>query len=1427
MRKVIFSALAALAAFGAFGKGATQEWVRRQLAAFAPVKGSTNISVSAAIPASLMGEDCVAATADITASVGSHEALKVVESTVSEIPVGTFYARDAHGLYQNAKNGLLPTIYATPYTIERTTTNALGAASTSLSRMGNFWAVDSTGKAWRMGIGGDTFLYCQSDRKRYIAIRTTTIPERAASVLLPSKTARLSVRAMLSIVLPAAHAAAETEKVYTINSETTYSIGVITFTRTNKRGQSTTITFTPKDLQGVYKGPNGPFKTKEEAYAAAKNLDNWDFGDWENLMNAEGLARMTREDFENSDVWKYLIEAIGTENVEVEVPTPEMPAHPCPAPDDYWLLDTQKNEWYINPSYGTEEELDRWRGANGCKCAVVGCPNEGTAKHRVGRVTKKGGETHFTDDADGGDGCKCCIRCVLYGADESATIIEFNDHRAAGVDAGSCGCACEMYTVANENEWPRDFHNRPSRVGGKDFACLCYCGKAKAANGEYVQHIKYRGDSPWCDKICSACEMVEDEEKYIPHNYPAFDTRHVTLRAPEWNDHTARKETTDPVGMPNDPTYYDRCGCACGAYDESKSSGLPAEFAAFHQQKMGSCRCHCGQTHTKNKRGDETVEPFPCPEICAVCFKVEDKESDAVFTFNGEQYKKLVLIDPTEEKHHAAHEVLCGCKCYNEVTTRHEWSIGGVAKGSIETDGTLPDFHVENGAGCGCECGGVVPSTLPKEYHHGESAEKGKCYCECGAEHLGEWLTKSCGVNTWRECSIVPEHIHEEDTVSHEYANSFHSAAGHYCKCDKKQIAPHQSIKQKSGRGEGVITYRLVCQTPGCGWFGDESEVCNHPNWGEWFKAGEVAGGFLMRRNCADCASFEEQTIEFSGLESCRADMNIHLPLEDTCGCKCGHYGVRIAEEEEFHKWDGDNCRCFCESKHHFKDGSACAKVCAGCKTTLKSGATAKESDHTPASGHVCGCACGYYGVTSEHSASGHYAETAYLHKQASAHGNGIPSFCQCYGAEGTGGFWHWRTARSQTCPRICTYKRGDIDPLGHLAARSSPEKGITPAKPEDHAAKTYGCGCKCGLCDDKNRGEWIHQKTLHHAAQNAEDQCHCACESRELVGKTEGHTFKTCICTCKEKHDSKNYPLNACGYCSSCGYIWRNGVRLDAGNRNNHLWVNGGCYCDGGCVVGGVKMLHTDGHRYMKNKCICLCGEATRDHILVEQKERVGQWTCWKCNAVFLNFRVTTVCSRCEATVSTEHIGSVGEHNPGCGEPKPSCWKCGCHCTTWGTHATCNGHYCNACCTKKPPKPPRPPKPDPDDPDPDEPEPEPPEPYVTCKHPRTETHDWDYHWTCEECSNDFHNWGWRKHCADCGAYIDSESHNEGKHGPPCNGEAPAHECVPSLCGEALNDGDTCQEYFCHECGSCPNTSQHANHHGGNGGTGGGGLNDI
>ena len=74
--------------------------------------------------------------------------------------------------------------------------------------------------------------------------------------------------------------------------------------------------------------------------------------------------------------------------------------------------------------------------------------------------------------------------------------------------------------------------------------------------------------------------------------------------------------------------------------------------------------------------------------------------------------------------------------------------------------------------------------------------------------------------------------------------------------------------------------------------------------------------------------------------------------------------------------------------------------------------------------------------------------------------------------------------------------------------------------------------------------------------------------------------------------------------------------------------------------------------------------------------------------------------------------------------------------------------------------------------------------------------------------------------------YIDSESHNEGKHGPPCNGNSDEPEPEPVICQEELTDGGTCGTEH-NPNTSCPNESSHKNHHGGNGGSGGGGLSDI
>lgn len=1500
MKKLVTLLGVAFLALDSFGIGASQAWVLRQLAAFARPSGSTNISVTATIPASAFeGGDCVGdAECTITAVIGTHTALKVVASTVPEIPAGTFYALDDQGRFRNVKNTLLSTIYVTGYDVSRTTTNALGAVSTTTVKMGNFWAVDSTGKAWRMGIDGDTLLYCTDDRSKYIAIRSTTLPDRAAKVLLSGSATAFSVRDMLTLVFPSSYAKTEVKIQYTINSDTTYAIGQITIVRTDRRGNKREVAFTPEGLEGVYKGDNGPFDTYEEAYISAKDYSNWNFGDWEWLWNVEHLGKMDYNDLINSDAWKFLTEAIEQKRVEVLIPAPDMPAHPCPAPEDYWVLDEEKNEWVVNSRYKDQESLDKWRGENDCTCAVVGCKNGGVPQHLEGRCQNVDGELMPNGEGDSGDGCACCVRCVKYASDKMATVREFNKHRANGAGSGYCGCACELFNDENESDWKENYHNYPVRSGGMDYSCVCYCKRGGADSGQFVQHVKAKGDDPWCEKLCGACGKVEDNERYTSFPWPSFDLRQVTLRDPEWSDHTPRsKASVAPYG---DSSYFDRCGCACMAYDQNITGKLPKDYASFHQMKDGSCMCHCGQKHTKNKIGDAEQDPYPCPDICVVCKKVEDDEGGTMI-FNGEKFKALVMRDPDKEEDHEAHESECGCKCYNDEESKTAWSIGATATDSPALEGGLPKWHKVGSESCDCRCGSIsqtatgdygtlwkvlhidwsLESECPKicgycdklrelgeeseeedhepslefcgckctfvthetdnpGFHIAPSKTEGECTCACGDFHVAEWVEKSCGPNKWLACSIKPGHIKEGETPNHDFANGFQDDSVHYCRCEMKATASHSKTTSITGRGDGYIQKTESCTTGGCGWSRIYNETCTHGEYGSWHIT-DNGDHIYMWRACATCQHGENRTIYKDALTGCIKDADYHVPNDDTCGCKCGHYGTKMADDLSLHKWEGeDKCRCKCEGKHKFIAGNKCPNVCNSCKVMDRHGFKADEADHIQASGDVCGCACGYYGVTSEHVASGHTAETARLHKQASGHGDGAPAGCQCYGATGMGGEWHWQYKRSGTCPKICKYTM-DGDILGHLAAKSSPEKVVTAATVSDHVAQAYGCGCKCGLCGEETKSYWINETRLHRPLQNAEDQCHCSCDQRKEVGSgAYGHEFKNgyCVCTCGQKHDLGKVG-NGCGYCEQCGKIWQNGVSYDdVSNPDRHKFIDGRCECIGGCVIGGNKIYRNgDEHWYDKNKCECVCGLDKVEHLLegAPEGEAIAYNYCFKCKAPFVTYKIPLRCSRCD-WLKAENYGTVGSHLPGCGGQSGSdmenngCWKCSCL-----TCFNCKGalHYCNACCPSPNSK--RPKWKPSDDKDP---EPSPISQY--CPH-HFVTKEINDTFQCETCSATFHYGGSFAICTICGMIKDKNVNVTGEHtwGFECsgnNGDAnvpPPHDCEEKPCGAELANGGSCSTPYCLICTPvCPNASQHKTSHSGDGNSGGGSdgggdLNDI
>ena len=1366
-----------LAAQSAFGIGATQEWVRR-LVASSIASSATNFTARGEIPASMFsdGDTNSTYTVEISAGIGSHPALKVVSSTVPAIPAGTFYARAADGSFVNCSNSLITAIYTAPYTATEIVTNAIGGICTNSVKMWNFWASDSTNGVWRMTFDGDTILYNSGDRSASFAIRSTTLPERAASVLIPSQTARLSIRDLLSLAIPSVCAATVEETVYTIQSEATIVVNTITITRINKKtGKSYEVIFTPRGMEAVYSGPN-EFNTREEANAAASDLLNWGFKvdgsyDWTMAWNEDGFGQMSIADLMNSDIWRQLVSQIGEKRVTREVETPKPQSHPCPCPENIYIETAYgyvTNSIYTLPDGGWDvDALDEWRGQNECKCEFGGCSKQGISSHLEGRVKSVGGSHTFSTDVDGGDGCKCCIRCVKYGSDAYKTIDEYNDHRASGEGAGFCGCACEKYDAENESEWPQDFHNLPSHTlawPNLDYSCMCYCAKAKALNGEYVRHSKYAGDSPWCEKICARCGMVEDKEQYISHSYPAFDTRHVTLREAAWDDHTPRAEAGPGVSLLNDATYYDRCGCACGAYDTASGGVLPGAFGKFHQfhNSAGTCLCTCGQIHSKDSLGDGngTHTPSPCPKICSVCGLVEDNTTEQTITIGDETYPKLVMRQPTEFSDHEPNDTECGCKCGYITPTD-----------SAETDEETKAFHIARD-------------------------EDFACLCECNRFHEGKWETATCGAYSWRQCTLFEDHVYEGDSEQHEYANGHPDDSVHFCKCAKKKTASHVRVAGTATHEPGWIITPYSCSVSGCGWSKTERTACTH-TWGNYVKISDFVGGSFWRKTCSVCGATEDMIVSYADSQTCNTNINLHIPLEDDCGCKCGKYGsdAETADEKDFHKWDDTdtedgvaNCHCKCGSKHEWRSGCVCPNVCAFCKDVKKDGMAANEADHIAATDHRCGCKCGYYGVTSQHASDGRSAISPHLHNQATFYGNGTsstPAYCQCYGAlNSSGGLHHYSDPKS-TCANICKWKVNG-ETFGHLAAKApdGQETTILKADPSHHTHKTYGCGCACGDCNMSNIAQWRDVRALHRLPANAVeigDLCHCACTNR-FIGDTyingEFHTFyeNDCTCTCGKMH--KDQYCGACNKCSVCGMYQtaKKGFNYAATlvgtlTRDSHHFSTNNCYCAEGRYGGGV--VPYDGHFYETNSCTCQCGEERLDYD-AESEESSSEFLDWKycvyCGEWFFKYRITVRCSRCKGT-TTGHGPEyktlwTGAHKAGCSKPnliQTGCWRCGC--TIGSGHVRCSGHFCRACCSNTPKINPKRPRQG--------------QTPTQCNHDHQNTRSSTRSTTCQICHEEFTVETTWLICMDCKKVLScstSESGNHGSHSGSSSGSSESGE---------------------------------------------------
>ena len=1041
--------------------------------------------------------------------------------------------------------------------------------------------------------------------------------------------------------------------------------------------------------------------------------------------------------------------------------------------------------------------------------------------------------THFCGNETGTRG---------WGDENSFTHI-VNDPADTGRE--NCGCKCAHYND-NSDVIPTTMHVHPNSWDdghgehcGQNSYCWCFC---KREHTGVMAGNDAENTCPGHCLTCGAFHTVDGVELNGIHPTP------MPYRVTDGEG--------DEISLEDHMPSESRCGCKCGAIspDSEATRDLLWDADSFHKYEEDgngnhtSCSCKCGMKHqTVNNTGH-------CPKVCTLCGRVDEEKTIGGETINVP--RAATWEDHTPDGEH------CGCQCYqhqdgfhgeeegvcgydgtekgpNESQMWHKrktgadgtycccecgvysdhrardgshmnWFVPGLCEnfcGGINAFGqvcgklkdedrdTKEADHTPSDTACGCKCGTVTSETDTEAFHVARDATY-SCMCQCHKFHSGEWVNKSCGTKSWKVCSENENHI--DGTEAHEYANGYPDDSVHFCKCSKKLTEAHTKVAGTVRYEPGWIITPYTCF---CGWSGETRAACTH-TWGNWVKISDFPGGTLFRKTCTVCGAWDDMLVNYADAQNCNTNLNLHIPLDDSCGCKCGHYGTRVAEEKDFHKWDATdteggiaNCHCMCGAKHEWRDGCDCPKVCAFCKEVKKDGTRAAEVDHTITTANRCGCKCGYYGVSAAHAANkGHFAETHVLHKRATTAANGTensPAYCQCYGAEGTGGSWHWHDPRtSATCPNVCKWIiHGET--FGHLAAPEQsggvPTKLFQRATPANHVPNAYGCGCKCGLCVATGNGANIGEaygseddKDLHRPPQ-AGNRCDCSCGKYKAVAKGAGtiggHAFPIthsaatpiCTCTCGKTHQAISGHVNACGYCDYCGFIWRNGAKLDASIRSNHLWTNGGCYCDGGCVVGGNKMLHEDGHVYADDSCTCNCGEDTVDHIATSTSVNVSHTTCTRCGAVFDCNRITVTCARCGVALGDSEYVYVGKHEDGCGKPnspKPGCSKCGCHCT-----GKCSGHYCSACCVSKPIK--RPKRPTPNDPEIPDP----------CNHNGTGRREVTASdsWTCDICGHTLSSTTRSYYCLRCGAFVSSTTSSSGTHGthPGGGGEEPDDPTEP------------------------------------------------
>ena len=1004
--------------------------------------------------------------------------------------------------------------------------------------------------------------------------------------------------------------------------------------------------------------------------------------------------------------------------------------------------------------------------------------------------------------------------------DENVFTHSVNSPSATGRE--NCGCMCAHYNDSSD-VIPTTMHVHPSSSDeghgehcGQNSYCWCFCRREH--NG-VIAGNDAENTCPGHCLTCGAFHTVDGVEINGVHPTP------MPYRVTDGEG--------DDISLEDHMPSESRCGCKCGAISPGSEATRDLLWSAdsFHNYEDDgngnhtSCSCKCGMKHqTVNNTGH-------CPKVCTLCGRVDEEQTIDGNTvnvpraatwedhtpdgehcgcqcyqhqdgFHGEE-EGVCGYDGTEKgpnesqmwhkRNTGAFGTYCCCECgvYSDHRARDgshmSWFVPGQCEnfcGGInafgQVCGKLKDEdrdakesdHTPSDTACGCKCGEVTSETDTEEFHAARDATY-SCMCKCNKFHTGEWVNKSCGANSWRECSENESHI--DGTEAHEYANGHPDASVHYCKCAKQKTAAHVKSSGTVRYEPGWIITPKSCTVSGCGWTGEDRTPCTH-SWGEWVLSYQTSVIATFVRSCSICGAIDTYTKFLPDLLTCDTNNNIHIPATEVCGCKCGKYGqdADASTDIGLHKWaDTEDaygvqiCLCKCGRYHEQRSastymsnlGKVCGSVCAYCKNKSGTGldvGRADDSLHTPCTssdGH-CGCKCGFL------TADGTNLEKFHVRKGGT---------CRCLGSDGNGGAWHFRMPRPDgKCQKICacTSEFG-----GEHCVASSEKERIQPklAAVDDHT-KVSGsmCGCECRKYYHTNWASWINLANFHnsnpnncgcfctHASESqinpyhkklSENDCECMCSEHNVIS----HVWLTGKCKCQcQYHDKQHRKVNN-GKCTAVCHGECGEASLES-KKKSHTPHESQCGCECRNFLGPSYPDSEAFHKKTGGNCMCDCGEC---HIGF-----VGKNGC------------PNVCAVCEMnrerTKSDESIHSFGN-------------RCVCGCGDYSRPHAWSGYAKSL----------------------------------------TDTY------TCEICEETIRVYTYTRHCQrDCNAtqsYTGEEGHNAEIHGEA--GEEPPSS--PTICTEELKDGTTCGTEYTGD--QCPNRENHKNYHSGDdgGSSGDGGLDDI